>query len=59
MDNNEGGALFYMDGSHLERLTYDSISVANPVISPDGTKMALSFLTEWDWDIFIYNFNEN
>jgi|TARA_B100001971_G_C18259160_1_gene585034 Tol biopolymer transport system component len=58
--DNEISELYsiWKDGSHLERHTHDSIWVANPVISPDGTKMAMSVLTDEDWDIFIFNFAE-
>ncbi len=53
--DDENGELYsiWKDGSHLERLTHDNIKIANPVISPDGTKLAMSALTQNGWDIFI------
>ena len=58
--DNEKGELYsiWKDGSHLTRITYDEIKVRDPVISPDGTKMAISVFEEEDWDIFIFNFEE-
>lgn len=55
--DDEDGELYsiWKDGSHLERLTHDNIKVAHPVISPDGTKLAMSALTENGWDIFIFD----
>ncbi len=54
--DNENCELYsiWRDGSHLQRLTFDDASVACPVVSPDGTKIAMSILTESDWDIFIF-----
>lgn len=56
--DNEKGELYsiWKDGSHLERLTHDETSIACPVVSPDGTKIAMSVLTESGWDIFIFSF---
>jgi len=48
----------WKDGSHRERLTVDEIEIAFPVVSPDGTKIALSVLTKSGWDIFILSFNK-
>lgn len=59
MDNKEKELYsIWKDGSHLERLTFDEISVACPVVSPDGTKIAMSILTESGWDIIILSLDE-
>lgn len=56
--DNENEELYsiWKDGSHLERLTNDEIRVACPVVSPDGTKIAMSVLTESGWDIYVFPF---
>lgn len=48
----------WKDGSHLERITEDEIRIGSPVVSPDGTKIAISVLTENGWDIFIFPFED-
>lgn len=54
MDNPEGELYtIWKDGTHLERLTNDSIMVRNPVISPDGKQLAVSVLLDDGYDIFI------
>ncbi len=59
MDNKEGELYsIWKDGSHLERLTHDTIRVTHPVVSPDGTSIAISVRVEKGWDIFIFNFKE-
>ncbi len=59
MDNKEKELYsIWKDGSHLDRLTNDQISVACPVVSPDGTKIAMSILTESGWDIIILSREE-
>jgi len=47
----------WKDGSHLERLTNDEIEIAYPIVSPDGSKIAMSVLTESGWDIYIVPFD--
>jgi len=58
--NNRKEELYsiWKDGSHLERITDDEVRIASPVVSPDGTKIAMSVLTENGWDIFIFPFED-
>ncbi len=56
MDNKYGELYsIWKDGTHLERLTNDTIKMQNPSISPNGTKMAISVLANNNWDIMIIN----
>lgn len=57
---NESNELYsiWKDGTHLERLTSDDIEIANPAVSPDGTKLAISVFTESGWDVYILNFED-
>jgi len=48
----------WKDGSHLERLTKNNVGEANPVVSPDGSKIAMSVQTEKGWDIIIIPFDD-
>jgi Tol biopolymer transport system component len=43
----------WRDGSHLERLTFDSLAVRNPEVSPDGRWLALSVKLADGFDIFL------
>lgn len=53
-DNKEGEIYtIWKDGSHLERLTEDELSIKNPVISPDGKYLAVSVLATDYFDLFI------
>ncbi len=58
--DNEYGELYsiWKNGSHLERLTNDTIQIQDISISPDETKMAISVLTENGWDIYVVPFDE-
>jgi TolB protein len=58
--DNPKGELYsiWKDGSHLERLTNDTLQVKNPVISPDGKKLAVSVLIDNVFDIFIIPFED-
>jgi len=59
MDNKQGELYsIWKDGSHMERLTNDEIEIAYPIVSPDGTKIAMSVLTESGWDIYILSFDD-
>ncbi len=53
-DNRYGEVYsIWIDGSHLERLTEDSLEVRNPVLSPDAKYMAISVKLEIGYDIFL------
>lgn len=43
----------WKDGSHLERWTFDQLFVRNPVVSPDGTMLAVSALVNDNYDLFV------
>ncbi len=54
MDNKKGELYtIWKDGSHLERLTNDTLSMKNPVVSPTAKYMAVSVLLEEGYDIFV------
>ena len=48
----------WKNGTHLERLTEDGLSVRTPAVSPDGTKIALAVLKENSFDIVIIPLDE-
>jgi Tol biopolymer transport system component len=48
----------WKDGTHLDRLTKDTLSVRTPVVSPDGGKIAVSVLKESGFDIIIIPLDE-
>jgi Tol biopolymer transport system component len=43
----------WKDGSHLERLTNDSLIIKNPVVSPTLKYMAVSVLVDGGFDLFV------
>lgn len=43
----------WKNGTHLERLTKDDLTIRTPAVSPDGKRMALSVLTKNDFDIYV------
>jgi len=43
----------WKDGSHLERLTNDSLKIKNPVVSPTLKYMAVSVLVDGGFDLFV------
>ncbi len=48
----------WKDGSHLEKITNYEVGVCSPVVSPDGTKLAMSIKTEKGWDVFVFPFED-
>jgi len=59
MDSPEGELYtIWRDGSHLERLTNDTMTLRNPVISPDRKQLAVSVLLDNGFDIFIIPFED-
>ena len=53
--DDENGELYsiWKDGTHIERLTNDTIKIRDLSISPNGTKMAISVLNNNNWDVMI------
>ena len=53
--DNRSGDIYsmWMDGSHLERLTYSNYQLKNPSVSPDGKHLALSVKMESGFELFI------
>jgi len=59
IDNKEGELYsIWKNGTHLERLTDDTLEIQSPSISPDESKIAVSVLTENGWDIYVVLFDE-
>jgi len=59
MDNNKGELYtIWKDGTHLERITNDTLTVRSPVISPNGKQLAISVLLDEGFDIFIIPFED-
>jgi len=59
MDNDKGELYsIWKNGTHLERLTDDTLEIQYPAISPDESKIAISVLTENGWDIYIVPFDK-
>ncbi len=48
----------WKDGKRLERITEIAADIANPVVSPDGTMLALSVKSDNGWDIYIFPFDD-
>jgi Tol biopolymer transport system component len=58
---NKGNSELYSvwkDGEHLERITEIKEDVANPVVSPDGSMLAMSVKTKNGWDVYIFPFDD-
>jgi TolB protein len=54
MDSQSGEVYsMWLDGSHLERLTSDTLEVRNPVVSPDGRKLVVSVKYKDGFDLCI------
>lgn len=58
--DEKAGEIYTMwkDGTHLERLTNDTLIVKNPVVSPDGKYLAVSVLKETGFDLFIISLED-
>jgi len=55
-----GGELYsiWENGTHLERITYDSIEIQQPAISPDGKKLALSINGALGLELYLIQLSE-
>ena len=60
-DRDENGGELYSiweNGTHLERITYDSLEIQQPAISPDGKKLALAINGALGLELYLIQLSE-
>jgi TolB protein len=53
--DDQSGELYsvWLDGSHLERMTFDTLEIKTPSVSPDGKYLAISVRLPGGFDLFL------